>query len=77
MLTKKTSENLVDIVVEKSSKLPIGFLVGAAIGGGLYWYATKQSNAQKIKVAKKIGKIVAPYVIVTLLDKLGDIYDNK
>ncbi len=73
--TKK--DKVLKIVKEKASKLPIGFIVGAAIGGGLYLYATKGKATKSVNAITNVAKLAAPYVIIAILDKIVDNYDSK
>ncbi len=70
-------EQVLKMVKEKASKLPLEFIVGAAIGGGLYYYASKSKVTKTTNVINNVAKLVAPYVIIAFLDKLADVYDER
>lgn len=68
---------VIQVVKEKFSKLPLGFIIGAAIGGGLYLYSTKRVGAKSVSALTNLAKLAAPYVIIAILDKLVENYDEK
>ena len=72
-------KEVIRVLKSKASKLPIGFIVGAAIGGGLYFYSTKNRSSKSSKSTNAItnmAKMVAPYVILAFLDKIVDYYED-
>ena len=70
----KKSE-VIRVIKDKFSKLPFGFILGAAIGGGLYLYATKNKGTKRFNAITNVARLAAPYVIIAILDKLVDNYD--
>lgn len=60
---------------KKASKLPLGFIVGAAIGGGLFLYSTKNRGSKTVNAVTNVAKLVAPYVIIAILDKMVENYE--
>ncbi len=74
--TVNKKEKVLKVVKEKASKLPLGFIVGAAIGGGLYIYASKSKATKATNVIINLAKLAAPYVIIAFLDKMVDAYDE-
>ncbi len=78
METESKKVNAIRLVKEKFSRLPLGFIVGAAIGGGLYLYATKSRStkgSKSVNAITNVARLAAPYVIIAFLDKLVDTYD--
>ena len=59
---------------KKASKLPLGFIVGAVIGGGLFLYSTKNRGSKTVNAVTNVAKLVAPYVIIAILDKMVENY---
>lgn len=70
-------KEVIRVLKNKASKLPIGFIVGAAIGGGLFLYSTRKKGTKSSNAITNLAKIVAPYVIIAILDKMVDNYDNE
>lgn len=60
---------------KKASKLPLGFIVGAAIGGGLFLYSTRNKGSKTVNAVTNVAKLVAPYVIIAILDKMVENYE--
>lgn len=60
---------------KKASKLPLGFIVGAVIGGGLFLYSTKNRGSKTVNAVTNVAKLVAPYVIIAILDKMVENYE--
>ena len=60
---------------KKASKLPLGFIVGAAIGGGLFLYSTRNRGSKTVNAVTNVAKLVAPYVIIAILDKMVENYE--
>ncbi|MFV0391575.1 MAG: hypothetical protein ACK5KP_06815 [Paludibacteraceae bacterium] len=77
----KPKENKTNEVVQhlknKVSKLPVGFIVGVAAGGGLLLYATRNRGSKTTNAITNLAKLAAPYVIIAILDKFADSYDQK
>lgn len=74
---KKSAQEVLRVVKQKASKLPLGFILGAVVGGGIYLYASRNVGAKSVKAITGVAKLAAPYVIITLLDKFVDSYENK
>lgn len=62
---------------KKASKLPLGFIVGAAIGGGLFLYSTRNKGSKAVNAVTNVAKLVAPYVIIAILDKVVENYEER
>ena len=60
---------------KKASKLPLGFIVGAVIGGGLFLYSTRNRGSKTVNAVTNVAKLVAPYVIIAILDKMVENYE--
>lgn len=60
---------------KKASKLPLGFIVGAAIGGGFFLYSTRNRGSKTVNAVTNVAKLVAPYVIIAILDKMVENYE--
>ena len=60
---------------KKASKLTLGFIVGAAIGGGLFLYSTRNRGSKTVNAVTNVAKLVAPYVIIAILDKMVENYE--
>ena len=73
----KRIDEAIRVTKEKLTRLPIGFIVGAAIGGGLYLYATKKKRNKSGNFIINAAKIAAPFVITTILDRITDSYEAK
>lgn len=73
---RKTKE-VVQTIQSNVSKLPIGFIIGAAIGGGLFLYSHKSSKKQSQSALTNFAKLAAPYVIIGILDLIVDKYEKK
>ena len=74
---KDKKDKVIQVVKEKFSRLPLGFIIGAAIGGGLYLYATKSRGSKSVNAITNVTKLAAPYVIIAILDKLVDSYETN
>ena len=74
---KHKKEKVIQVVKEKFSRLPLGFIIGAAIGGGLYLYATKGKGTKSVNAITNVAKLAAPYVIIAILDKLVENYESN
>lgn len=61
----------------KASKLPLEFIVGAGVGGGLLLYAMRHRGSKSVNAITNLAKLAAPYVIIAILDKFVDSYDQK
>lgn len=78
MKTKETEKReTIETLKEKASKLPLGFIIGAAIGGGLFLYSTRNRGSKTVNAFTNLAKLAAPYVIVTILDKVVENYKDK
>lgn len=75
--TENKKEKVLQIVKEKASRLPLGFIVGAAIGGGIYYYASKSKATKATSVINNLAKLAAPYVIIAFMDKMVDSYEKE
>ena len=67
---KDKKDKVIQVVKDKFSKLPLGFIIGAAIGGGLYLYATKSRGSKSVNAITNVAKLAAPYVIIAILNHL-------
>lgn len=74
---KPQKDKVIQVVKEKFSRLPLGLIVGVAIGGGLYLYATKNKGTKSVNAITNVAKLAAPYVIIAFLDKLVENYDTN
>lgn len=62
---------------KKAPKLPVGFIVGAVIGGGLFLYASKNRGTKTVNAITNVAKLAAPYVIIAILDRMVDSYETQ
>ena len=74
---KDKKDKVIQVVKDKFSKLPLGFIIGAAIGGGLYLYATRSKGTKSVNAITNMAKLATPYVIIAMLDKLVDTYETS
>lgn len=72
----KTKEHL-RMLTSKIADLPLGFILGAVAGGGLFLYSARRRGPKAVRVATGIAKLVAPYVIVAVLDRIAKKNDSK
>ncbi|NLI72236.1 MAG: hypothetical protein GX361_05835 [Bacteroidales bacterium] len=62
---------------KKAPKLPVSFIVGAVIGGGLFLYASRNKRTKTLNAVTNVAKLAAPYVIIAILDKMVDNYEAE
>ncbi len=70
-------KEIVDTLKKKASKLPLGFIIGAAVGGGLFLYSTRNRGSKTFNAFTNVAKLAAPYVIVAILDKVVENYEGN
>lgn len=71
------TKEVVKTIQSNASKLPIGFIVGAAIGGGLFLYSNRSGGKQSKNALTNLAKLMAPYVIISILDLVVDNYGKN
>ncbi len=63
---------ILQTIKENAAKLPLEFIVGAAIGGGLFLLTAKRNKTKNksLRVVSSIAKTVAPLVIISILESV-------
>ena len=78
MNTTHLKKDLTDLAKKNLSKVPVEFIVGAALGGGLFLLTRRKSNVKAVKMITKAAKLAAPYVITAFVEKFAlDNADKK
>lgn len=78
MDTKETQKKeIINTLKKRASRLPIGFIVGAAIGGGLFLYSTRNRGSKTVNAVTNLAKLAAPYVIIAILDRVVENYEGR
>ncbi len=65
---------IIQTLKEHVSKLPIEFVVGAVLGGGLFLLSNKKSKSKSksVRAVTTLAKTLAPIVIIAMLEKFSD-----
>lgn len=66
-----TTRAVVQTLKAKAARLPLGFMLGAVVGGGLYLYATRNRRTRAVRAITDIARLAAPYVIVAILERVA------
>jgi|GEM_PF-6169988 len=78
MNTTHLKKDLTDLAKKNLSKVPVEFIVGAALGGGVFLFATRKSSVKAARIIVKAAKLAAPYVITAIVEKFAlDKTDKK
>lgn len=68
-------KEVIQTIKKKAFRFPLGFIAGAAIGVGLFIYSNKNKGTKAVNTITNVAKLVAPYVIIAILDKIADSYE--